>query len=63
MSNEIVKGSCLCGEIVYEIEGPFKTHKWDQITALELIELIGGAGLAITHGWGCNWDRLILEMF
>lgn len=34
MSNEIVKGSCLCGEIVYEIEGPFKTHKWDQITAL-----------------------------
>ncbi len=28
MSNEIVKGSCLCGEIVYEIEGPFKTHKW-----------------------------------
>lgn len=34
MSNEIVKGSCLCGEIVYEIEGPFKTHKWGQATVL-----------------------------
>jgi len=34
MSNEIVKGSCFCGQIAYEIEGPFKTHKWGQVTAL-----------------------------
>ncbi len=28
MSNEIVKGSCLCGAVNYQIEGPFKVFQY-----------------------------------
>lgn len=28
MSEKIVKGSCLCGKVAYEIEGPFKIFQY-----------------------------------